>query len=120
MSKALNHCGYLCADWPSGGCTISLSTPFAGAEIISELIPVPKRERHWAFGVCVKNNNGVGWSVSGQFGNCGHYLAKCLLRTIALEMRKSYCHRNRKIQKRAQAKARAAEEEASRETTQED
>lgn len=111
MSGALEHCGYeVSADKPGGKFAISLSTPFEGASVMAEMRPAGEYERDWKFAVAVENNRGVGWSAGGVFCDCGRFFAKSMLRSMALEMRRAYCHRGQKIRKRAIARAKAKAE----------
>ena len=110
MSGALQHCGYEAADMENGGFEMKLTTPYEGATIRAEIWQAdPLVERTWRFCCRVMNNRGIGWSVRGEFDDCGRFVAKTMLRSMALEMRRAYCHRGAKIHKRAVARAMAKE-----------
>lgn len=110
MSKALEHCGYeVAADERGGAFRFVLSTPFGGASVRAELEPAGESGREWRFALGVLNNRGSGWTVGGAFADCGRYVAKSMLRTMALEMRRAYCHRGTKAHRRAAARAAAKE-----------
>lgn len=110
MSKALQHCGYEAEDMADGGFTMRLSTPFEGASVVAEIWQAdPLVERTWRFCCRVRNNRGFGWSVRGEFDDCGRNVAKSMLRSMALALRRAYCHRGARIHKRAVARAMAKE-----------
>lgn len=110
MSEALQHCGYQAEYMADGGISMRLSTPFEGASVRAELMPSGVDGRCWGFALAVENNRGIGWSVAGAFGDCGLYVAKSMLRSMALELRRAYTHRGQKIHKRAIARAKAKAE----------
>lgn len=109
MSAALEHCGYEAADMENGGFTMRLSTPFEGASVAASITPASPIGRSWIFRCCVRNNRGTGWDVAGTFYDCGRYVAKRVLRSMALQLRRAYCHRGARIHKRAVARAMAKE-----------
>ena len=108
---ALRHCGYTAEDAANGDFDMKLLTPYEGATIRAALWPVAHRQdcRDWLFLVLVLNNRGIGWSIRGQFDDCGRFVAKGMLRSMALELRRAYCHRGKKCRKRAIARAVALE-----------
>ena len=110
MSGALEHCGYQTEDMADGGFEMKLTTPFEGASVRAELKPSGVGGRFWGFALAVENNRGIGWSVAGAFGDCGRYVAKSMLRSMALELRRAYTHRGQRIHKRAIARAKAKAE----------
>lgn len=111
MSKALQHCGYEAKDTEDGGFEMKLTTPYEGATIRADIWQAdPLVERTWRFYCHVMNNRGFGWSVRGEFDDCGRFVAKGMLRSMALEMRRAYCHRGQKVRKRAIARAKAKAE----------
>ena len=113
---ALEHCGYRGEDEEDSGFSMTLETPYEGAEIRAEMRPSDGSGREWRFGVAVYNSRGVGWDMGGIFLDTGRYVAKTILRSLALEMRRVYCHRGQKVRRRAiaRAKARALEEGGAR------
>ena len=118
MSEALQHCGYEARDTEDGGFEMKLTTPYEGATIEASLVQNhmffkwASKGREWGFVCRVKNNRGTGWDINGTFYDCGRYVAKSMLRSMALELRRAYCHRGQKCHKRAiaRAKAKAAQE----------
>lgn len=108
MSDALRHCGYEGKDFEGGDCAITLTTPYEGATIEAIMFRAGDSGREWLFGCHVRNNKGTGWKMEGNFYDCGRFVAKGMLRSMALELRQAYCHRGQKIRKRAQARAAAA------------
>ena len=110
MSGALEHCGYKAEDFPNAVCIIGLTTPYEGATIEAVMFRDGGSGRDWLFGCHVRNNRGTGWRITGDFLDCGRFVAKSMLRSMALEMRRAYCHRGQKIRKRAIARANAKAE----------
>lgn len=110
MSEALQHCGYEAEEFEDGTFTMGLTTPYEGATIEAVMFRVGGSGRDWVFGCHVRNNRGIGWHITGNFENCGRNVAKGMLRSMALELRRSYCHRGQKIRKRAIARAKAKAE----------
>ena len=115
MSGALQHCGYEAMDMEDGGFTMRLSTPFEGASVEASITPAyrfPAGQadgRTWGFSCRVRNNRGIGWHFTGTFDDCGRFVAKSTLRSMALALRGAYCHRGARIHKRAVASAMAKE-----------
>ena len=107
MSKALQHCGCEAKDYANAVFIMCLSTPFEGAGIKAKLFPIGSSRREWGFYCWVENNRGSDYSLEGMFIDCGRYVAKSMLRSMALELRRSYCHRGQKCRKRAIARAKA-------------
>ena len=107
MSKALEHCGYEAKDLEDGGFEMKLTTPYEGATIEAVMFSKSVSGREWAFNCHVSNNRGIGWQIGGTFYDCGRNVAKSMLRSMALELRRSYCHRGQKCRKRAIARAKA-------------
>lgn len=108
--NALAHSGLrVKEDAPGGRHAFELSTPYEGASIEAAMGP-HESGRDWTFCCRVRNNRGIGWTASGQFSNCGRHVAKKLLTTLALELRRAYTHRGQKIRKRAIARAIARRE----------
>lgn len=103
-SPALVVIGYRVAEDSPGRYAFSLETPFEGASIRAEM---SGNGRDWAGDVRILNNRGTGWISTYGFRDMGRFVAKRLLRTIAIEVRRQYCHRGQKIRKRAQARAAA-------------
>lgn len=115
MSDALRHWGCEVADdEPGGNFAFTLSTPFEGAAIEAVMFRLGDSGRDWLFGCHVRNNKGIGWMMAGNFYDCGRYVAKSMLRSMALELRRAYCHRGQRSRKRAiaRAMAKAAGEDA--------
>ena len=118
MSKALQHCGYEAEDMADGGFAMKLSTPYEGATVEAMLSPRSRfkpwavKGRDWCFTCEIKNNRGTTRLFEGSIFDCGRYVAKSMLRSMALELRRAYTHRGQKIRKRAiaRAKAKAAQE----------
>ena len=110
MSDALRHCGYEGMDMEDGSSVVQLSAPFEGATIEARLYPLPGISREWVFTCQVMNNLGGSWGIRGSFHTCGRYIAKSMLRSMALELRRLYCHRNARIHKAAIARAKAKAE----------
>ena len=114
--NALDACGYRVEeDAPAGRFAFTLETPYEGATIRAGMAPRGDSGRFWAATVRVLNCRGQGWYVRAVFEDCGRHVAKSLLRHLALEMRRLYCHRNQKVRQRAIARAiarRGAEEAA--------
>ena len=110
MSKALQHCGYEAKDYANAVFIMCLSTPFEGAGIKAKLFPIGSSRREWGFYCWVENNRGSGYSLEGTFIDCGLYVAKSMLRSMALELRRAYAHRGQKIRKRSIARAKAKAE----------
>ena len=115
MSAALEHCGYEGADMEDGGFEMKLTTPYEGASVEASITPAyrfPAGQadgRTWGFSCRVRNNRGIGWHFTGTFDDCGRFVAKSMLRSMALQLRRAYCHRGQKIRKRAVARAKAQE-----------
>ncbi len=107
MSKALQHCGYEAEDTECGGFWMTLATPFQGAIVRAAFCHKDDTGRNWKFVCHVKNSRGVGYCIEGSFHDCGRNVAKSMLRSMALELRRAYSHRGQKIRKRAIAKAKA-------------
>ena len=103
-SPALEHMGYQVEVDSPGRFAFSLETPFEGASVRAEM---SGNGRDWAGIVQIVNNRGTGWIASYGFRDMSRFVAKSLLRTIAIEVRRAYCHRGQKIRKRAQARAAA-------------
>ena len=111
--NALDACGYRVEeDTPAGRFAFTLETPFEGASIQAGMAPRGDYGRYWAVTVRVLNNRGLGWYVRAEFEDMSRHVAKRLLRSLALEMRKAYCQRGKKIRKRAIARAIARKEAA--------
>ena len=115
-SPAHDACGYRVEhDEPSGHFAFSLETPYEGATIQAGMAPAGGTYRRWDGCVRVLNCRGQGWTVRSEFHDCGRHVAKRLLRSLALDMRKAYCRRGQKGRQRAIARAiarREAEEAA--------
>ena len=109
MSEALQHCGYVAEECEDGTFTMGLTTP-EGATIEAVMFSKSVSGREWAFNCHVSNNRGIGWQIGGTFYDCGRFVAKGMLRSMALELRRSYCHRGQKCRKRAIARAKAKAE----------
>ena len=109
-SPALEHMGYQVEVDSPGRFAFSLETPFEGASVRAEM---HGNGRDWAGIVQIVNNRGTGWIASYGFRDMCRFVAKSLLRTIAIQVRRAYCHRGQKIRKRAQARA-AAKRQAER------
>lgn len=114
--NALDACGYRVEeDAPAGRFAFALGTPYEGASIQAGMAPRGDFGRFWAVTVRVLNCRGQGWSVRAEFEDMSRHVAKKLLRSLALEMRKAYCRRGQKGRQRAIARAiarRGAEEAA--------
>ena len=110
MSEALQHCGYVAEECEDGTFTMSLTTPYEGATIEAVMFSKSVSGREWAFNCHVSNNRGIGWQIGGTFYDCGRYVAKGMLRSMALELRRAYTHRGQKCRKRAIARAKAKAE----------
>lgn len=110
MSEALQHCGYKAREYENGDLVMSLTTPYEGATIHAQLFRTGVSRREWEFSCRVENNRGIGWHISGSSEDCGRYVAKAMLLSMALELRRAYCHRGQKIRKRAIARAKAKAE----------
>lgn len=111
MSDALRHCGYTDMDLGGGDFEMQVKTPYEGAVVEAEMgTPKGGDGRTWLFKCNVFNARGFGWTVSGEFSRCGRYIAKSMLRSMALELRRLYCHRNARIHKAAIARAKARAE----------
>lgn len=105
---ALAHCGYeVLEDVPGGRFSMRLSTPFEGASVGAQISPVDASGRHWELACWIVNNRGLGWTLFGDVRDMGRSVAKAWLRSMALELRKLYCHRSQKFRKRAIARAKA-------------
>lgn len=89
---------------------MGLTTPYEGATIKALLFRRDTSGRYWKFRCQVENNRGTGWKIDGSFYDCGRYVAKSMLRGMALELRRAYTHRGQKIHKRAIARAMAKAE----------
>lgn len=109
---ALKHCGYEAEEYENGDFIMGLTTPYEGATIHAQLFRTGVSRREWEFSCRVENNRGIGWHITGNFEDCGRNVAKAMLRSQALELRRLYCHRGQKIRKRAIARAKAAEQAA--------
>ena len=114
--SALDACGYRVEEDAAGGrFAISLETPYEGASIQAGMAPRGDSGRFWAATVRVLNCRGLGWSVRAEFEDTPRWVAKQLLVTLALDMRRQYCHRGQKVRRRSIARAiarRQAEEAA--------
>ena len=111
--NALDACGYRVEhDELSGHFAFSLETPFEGATIQAGMAPAGDTYRRWDCCVRVLNCRGQGWTVRAEFHDMGCHVAKRLLRTLAIEVRRAYCHRGQKIRKRSIARAIARKEAA--------
>ena len=95
-------------DEPGGEYSFSVDTPFAGAAIDGWLLP--SGSRNHAGKIVVHNCRGEGWRAEIDFQDIGRAVAKNLLRSLAIEMRRQYNHRGHKIRKRAIARAIARRE----------
>ena len=106
--NALGHCGYRVEEDEVGGVfAFGLETPFEGAGVSAGMEPRGVPGHVWGFTCAVHNCRGLGWTVCGEFRDMGRHVAKKLLVTLALEMRKAYTNRGQKIRKRAIARAAA-------------
>lgn len=110
MNEALRHCGYEAEESEDGTFTMRLTTPYEGGTIEAVMFSKSVSGREWALNCHVRNNRGIGWQIGGRFYDCGRYVAKSMLCSMALELRRAYCHRGQKIRKRAIARAKAKAE----------
>lgn len=101
--NALDACGYRVLKDEPFVFDMALETPFEGAGIRAMLSTYEDREHYGS--VFVRNARGLGWDIGVFFHDMGRFVAKKLLRTLAIEVRKAYCHRGQKIRKRAIARA---------------
>ncbi len=101
-SQALAAMGYRVEEDGPGRFAFTLETPFEGASVRAEM---SGNGRDWAGDVRIVNCRGTGWIATYGFRDVGRYVAKGLLRHIAIEVRRAYCHRSQKIRKRSIARA---------------
>lgn len=106
-SPALAAMGYRVEEDGPGRFAFTLETPFEGASVRAEM---SGNGRDWAGDVRIVNCRGTGWIAAYGFRDMGRYVAKGLLRHIAIEVRRAYCHRGQMIRKRAIARAIARRE----------
>ena len=111
--NALDACGYRVLKDEPFVFDMALETPFEGAGIRAMLSTYEDRQHYGS--VFVHNARGLGWDIGVFYHDMGRSVAKRLLRTLAIEVSRAYCHRGQKIRKRAIARAiarRQAEEAA--------
>ena len=107
-STALADMGFRVLEDRPRSYAFSIDTPFEGARVFAQLLTTADRE-HAAY-VAVLNARGLGWHMDVAFHDMGRWVAKSLIRNLAIETRSEYCHRSQKSHKRAVARAIARRE----------